>query len=627
MGGGQSEDVMENLEVTSATKTDPLTAGRQTQLWQQAQKFAAQSPFQAQYGGMTPGFTPMQQQAQNYLSTAILGDQYSGPNLGFTNYARPSSVGAAPDWSWQNSGAGNFIDDETETDPTLGPTNPTVPPLPPPGGPTPTPDPSEPPAIGYVPFPDPVIPTPPPTGAKPLSGDVNVGMGGPTKSSVEYPVGLSMDAYVSEPSMPPSAKQQAQIAQFMANSQVNPVTGQREMIGGTADVLGGDRSRTVDQMAVPTDPMAGIKYADSRFGYAKAPAGPDFMPQPVPQPSPDIMPQPVGPSMPETPPEVDMPPPGIPAPPGGGYLGPGDVSSAQGVGMGEMDQGALATKKMLQEEGIEKAVAGSIFDDPRSIDQYMNKLGTDAAVADITQDYERLKNQAMAKQAGAGSFGSRKSVEDAGLAGDYLRTVAMAKGAGYDRAAARMDDAAKARTSANLANLQAQQAFRAQQIGAADQLSGLGKRRQDATFNAAQQLADAGREQQMTQVQQQAFDYEQWLRGQQGGADELSFMKSMIPGGDQFTYGQKPDRLSQLIGLGATGASFFASDAQMKENIKSVGTKNGLNIYEFNYLGQPTRWRGVIAQEVMKTRPDAVRERNGVLSVNYDALGIAMELV
>jgi len=29
----------------------------------------------------------------------------------------------------------------------------------------------------------------------------------------------------------------------------------------------------------------------------------------------------------------------------------------------------------------------------------------------------------------------------------------------------------------------------------------------------------------------------------------------------------------------------------------------------------------------MKTRPDAVKERNGVLSVNYDALGIAMELV
>ena len=578
---------------------------------------------------MTPGFTPMQQQAQNYLGTAILGDQYSAENLGFTNYARPSSVGAAPSWSWQNSGAGNFIGDGTETDPTLGPTNPTVPPPPPPGGPTPTPDPSEPPAIGYVPSPDPVIPSPPPTGAKPPSGDVNVGMGGPTKNpafgmlyqdpSLAKPTGFSSDPAT-------LARQQAQLAQFMANSQVNPVTGQREMIGGTADVLGGDRSRTEDPMAVPTDPMAGIKYADSRFGYAKAPAGPDFMPQPMPQPSPDIMPQPVGPSMPETPPEVDMPPPGIPAPPGGGYLGPGDVSSAQGVGMSEMDQGALATKRMLQEGGIEKAVAGSIFDDPKSIDQYMNKLGTDAAVADITQDYERLKNQAMAKQAGARSFGSRKSVEDAGLAGDYLRTVAMAKGAGYDRAAARMDDAAKARTSANLANLQAQQAFRAQQIGAADQLSGLGKRRQDATFNAAQQLADAGREQQMTQLQQQAFDYEQWLRGQQGGADELSFMKSMIPGGTQFTYGQKPDRLSQLIGLGVTGASFL-SDAKAKENIKPVGTKNGLNIYEFNYLGQPTRWRGVIAQEVMKTRPDAVRERNGVLSVNYDALGIAMELV
>lgn len=45
MGGGNSDNPMDSLEVTSATKTDPLTSARQTELWQQAQKFAAQSPF------------------------------------------------------------------------------------------------------------------------------------------------------------------------------------------------------------------------------------------------------------------------------------------------------------------------------------------------------------------------------------------------------------------------------------------------------------------------------------------------------------------------------------------------------------------------------------------------------
>ena len=55
--------------------------------------------------------------------------------------------------------------------------------------------------------------------------------------------------------------------------------------------------------------------------------------------------------------------------------------------------------------------------------------------------------------------------------------------------------------------------------------------------------------------------------------------------------------------------------------------KNGFNLYEFNYLGSDNRYKGVMAQEVMKQRPDAVDSRDGILRVNYDAIGLQLEAV
>jgi hypothetical protein len=65
----------------------------------------------------------------------------------------------------------------------------------------------------------------------------------------------------------------------------------------------------------------------------------------------------------------------------------------------------------------------------------------------------------------------------------------------------------------------------------------------------------------------------------------------------------------------------------MKENITPVGTEKGFNIYEFNYLGGTQRYQGVLAHEVYETHPEAVGEREGFLTVNYDMLGIKMRTV
>ena len=80
---------------------------------------------------------------------------------------------------------------------------------------------------------------------------------------------------------------------------------------------------------------------------------------------------------------------------------------------------------------------------------------------------------------------------------------------------------------------------------------------------------------------------------------------------------------AQIAGTVASIASMF-SDSRLKENINPVGKENGHQMYEFNYLWSPTRYVGVMAQDVIKTHPEAVIETPMGYVVNYDAIGVQM---
>ena len=85
---------------------------------------------------------------------------------------------------------------------------------------------------------------------------------------------------------------------------------------------------------------------------------------------------------------------------------------------------------------------------------------------------------------------------------------------------------------------------------------------------------------------------------------------------------------SAIQGYGA--AKIAGSDIELKENIEQVGTSpSGLNIYEWNYIGDSDRYRGVIAQDLLnKGRHDAVTEGdNGYLAVYYDKIDVNMQKV
>ena len=81
---------------------------------------------------------------------------------------------------------------------------------------------------------------------------------------------------------------------------------------------------------------------------------------------------------------------------------------------------------------------------------------------------------------------------------------------------------------------------------------------------------------------------------------------------------------SQVAGI----VSAFGSDIKLKENIEEVGVSpDGYKIYEFNYKGFKDRWRGAMAQDVVKKNPMAVGIQNNYLTVDYSKIDVNMELV
>ncbi|MBA9082665.1 MULTISPECIES: tail fiber domain-containing protein [Bartonella] len=89
-----------------------------------------------------------------------------------------------------------------------------------------------------------------------------------------------------------------------------------------------------------------------------------------------------------------------------------------------------------------------------------------------------------------------------------------------------------------------------------------------------------------------------------------------------------PLRDAQQV-LGLIGGIMGLSDARVKDNIVSVGEKNGYPLYEFNYKGDPQRYRGVMAQDLVRLKPDAVHmdDKTQLLYVDYDKIGFEMEKV
>ncbi len=89
-----------------------------------------------------------------------------------------------------------------------------------------------------------------------------------------------------------------------------------------------------------------------------------------------------------------------------------------------------------------------------------------------------------------------------------------------------------------------------------------------------------------------------------------------------------PDLTSHGGGGGGGGGS-RTSDIRLKHDLKFVGTTvYGLPVYDFEYNGEQGTYEGVMAQDVLKVRPEAVTTGiDGFYRVNYSMLGLKLKRI
>ena len=102
-------------------------------------------------------------------------------------------------------------------------------------------------------------------------------------------------------------------------------------------------------------------------------------------------------------------------------------------------------------------------------------------------------------------------------------------------------------------------------------------------------------------------------------------MAGSVVGGFNTYYGVKANKAV----IDANTAKDIPSDIRLKENIVRTGeSPKGYPIYEFNYKNDPTtRYRGVMAHDLVTSRPDAIHRVNGYLAVDYSKLDVDFEVI
>ncbi len=127
-------------------------------------------------------------------------------------------------------------------------------------------------------------------------------------------------------------------------------------------------------------------------------------------------------------------------------------------------------------------------------------------------------------------------------------------------------------------------------------------------------------ETQLTQLANDPDINENWIRGNARVYD------STVPYGSQNPSGQQSQQSQNPSGQQGPGGTILPSDLRLKKDIHYLKTTtSGLKLYTFKYIWSNTVYVGVIAQDIIKTHPNAITiDINGYYLVNYKLLGINM---
>lgn len=311
-----------------------------------------------------------------------------------------------------------------------------------------------------------------------------------------------------------------------------------------------------------------------------------------------------------------------------------------GAGMGQQVLGSGIQAAQMGSQFAPQQVAGGSFMDA-NIGQYMNPFQSeviDRTLGDLNRARMMQQEQTGDAAARAGAYGgSRQGVLEAETNRAFFdragNVAAGLRSQGFDTAAGLAGQDLSRGFQAQMANQQAGLQGAGLNLQGAGLLGNLGGQLQGMNQADASALMNLGLTQQQLQQQQLDAPMQRMLMQQ----DLRNQALGIVPGGTGGT-GAPRDRFGQLIGAGgavlggmATGSSGFFSDRRLKENIVKVGVdeNTGLNLYDFSYIGESRRYRGVMADEVEKAGYNSavIVGENGFKKVKYQELGLAMQEV
>lgn len=281
--------------------------------------------------------------------------------------------------------------------------------------------------------------------------------------------------------------------------------------------------------------------------------------------------------------------------------------------------------------GAPQVESASLLD---NLSSYYNPF-KDQILNPVLSDYDTQAGKtraAQAAQAGAsGAFrGARQGLKEAATEGELARGRASTEGG-------LLKDMFN--TSTSLANSDAQRRQEASSANASNALSRASGLTALGNSRNAQEVADTGllaglgqTQQQLDDKQRQApLNYAGVIEGLLNGLNPQLFTGSSTNASGTQTGNSTTTEnggiggfLAPILAAAAQGAAGAAvmSDRRLKRDIVKLGTRpDGIGVYAFRYLWSKALQIGVMAQEVLRVKPEAVSVTpSGFFAVDYGKL-------
>jgi len=270
---------------------------------------------------------------------------------------------------------------------------------------------------------------------------------------------------------------------------------------------------------------------------------------------------------------------------------------------------------------------------------YMNPF-TEQVINSTVSEMDRGHAQSQQAQnvaaAKAGAFGgSRHGIVEAEGNRNHedvkARTIAGLNSDAFQSAAGMFNADAGRSLQADTTN--AQLGLQGQSLGlqAGGLLSGIGSDMNEGARQDAQMTNIFGSQDQATDQMGMDADYQEFIRrytdAMQRANFELGMGSSTPVVMDSNRTTQTNPGFGQIAGLALQGGALLASDRRLKRDIEPDGEMHGFPAYTYNYVTDSAgeaRRRGVMAQDLLPVRPDAVHVMDsGFYAVDYSALGVA----